>query len=609
MADSKQAKFDLVVGAVDNFSAKFKNMTNSINKKTEGIRRLQTSCQALNRETGLLALGSRFSSLGKAGGSFFAETKNYFGTLLGMGAKISLLFGGVGGGLFALATSTANAGDIAAKTAQRAGVGITTWQEYAHAASLCGASNETLEKSFRKLTQNAFKAAEGGKEQVKWWKRAGINIKTTNGQIKNSDQLFMELADKVKALNEAGQQGKAIELAKALFGEEDGAKLIPMLSAGSKGMKEMREEAHKLGLVLDAESGKQAEEFNDSLTRVQGGLRGLGFIIGKEVLPFATELIKNFTNLIIANREFVQIKVKEWVNSFKNHLPKLIEDFKGIATAIGKLIHFAGKFADMVGGWGNVFLIFAAIAGAKVVMSLVALGQAFVMLGATIMATPIGWVIAGLAAVTAAGYAFYKNWDSITASFNSSTAKIKGAWGAVTSYFEGSTAKVRAAFERDWQEGIVAVFANFHPLRLVADGMSALVNYFFGVDLYSAGDKLITSFGKGLADKWDFVKKWFSGKIAEFADMLPDWLKGQLGINVDAGNSDPQDPSRPTFGAPVGGMEMARSSQETKSTHIEKTQVEMIVSAKDGAGVEVRGGNIRDVSVINSSSLIGYQGG
>lgn len=64
--------------------------------------------------------------------------------------------------------------------------------------------------------------------------------------------------------------------------------------------------------------------------------------------------------------------------------------------------------------------------------------RAFVMLGASLMATPIGWFIAGVAAIAGAAYLIYTNWDSIGPWLAEQWAQIKqvfsDAWSALTSF-------------------------------------------------------------------------------------------------------------------------------------------------------------------------------
>ena len=576
----KQSSFELRIGAVDKLSAPFAKMNQSIAKKTEGLRRLGESCKNLQRETGLTKLANSFGGVRKGMGGVVTEAQAYVGRITGLVGKLSLLFGGTAGGLFALVHSTANAGDAAAKAASRAGVGIQVWQEYAHVASLCDVSNEELQKSFGKLSGNALKAATGGKEQAIWWKRAGITIKDTNGKIKNSDTLFKELADKVKKMSDAGQGAKSVNLVQGILGEE-GVKLMPLLAEGSAGIEKMKEEARRLGIVLDDKTVQAGVNFNDSVTEASSGLRGMGFAISKHVLPFATKLTKRFTEWTIANREWIELKAAEWVKRFEAALPDLEKGFDKLCARVSAFAEVAGKLVDFVGGWGNVFTGVAAIMGGKFLYSVFTLGKAifsfgssffmvaaklsgvvvpllckaFASFGTALMTTPIGWIIAGIAALVTAGYFAYKNWD-----------------------------KICGFFSKTWEKTINA-FASFH------------------VDLFLKGREFIEGFKNGIAEGWENLTKWFDGLLTDFSKkfegILPDWMKEPSGGG--SGGPGPRTLSKPVaLGPPVFDTGTMRGMSETRTTSVEKTQMEIVVRTADGAQADVSGGNAKDVTVKQS---------
>ena len=58
----------------------------------------------------------------------------------------------------------------------------------------------------------------------------------------------------------AGKTALAIKL----FGKS-GADLIPLLNQGRAGIKELTDEAAKLGIVISTETAAKAEQFNDTL--------------------------------------------------------------------------------------------------------------------------------------------------------------------------------------------------------------------------------------------------------------------------------------------------------------------------------------------------------
>jgi hypothetical protein len=119
--------------------------------------------------------------------------------------------------------------------------------------------------------------------------------------------------------------------------------------------------------------------------------------------------------------------------------------------------------------------------GIPVVGSLLGgLSVAFASVGAAIAATPVGWLIAGAAAVAAAVYAIYKNWDNITA------------------YFSEKFAGIKAAFQKNWLNGIVKALWEFNPVKILADAFNGLSKWLFDFDLYDAGKSLITRLISGV---------------------------------------------------------------------------------------------------------------
>ena len=71
-------------------------------------------------------------------------------------------------------------------------------------------------------------------------------------------------------------------------------------------------------------------------------------------------------------------------------------------------------------------------------------------LNAAFVATPIGWVVLGLAAIVAAGVALYKNWDTVKAKTGELWTKAKTVFGGVrdtiTGAFDAAKKKVKGFF-------------------------------------------------------------------------------------------------------------------------------------------------------------------
>jgi len=548
MSQKKQARFEMSIGAIDKFSAPFRRFNQRMEESTKGMRRFGAASRTLGHEAGFGKITSSVKGLFGSLGNVRSEALRLTGWVTGLVGKFSLLFGAAGGGFLALAKSTANAGDAAAKSAQRAGVGVKAWQEWAHVASMSDLSAEEMQRSLRKVSDQSIKAATGGKEASLWFRRAGISVRDANGHLKSNELLMMEVADSVKALTDAGQTQKALDLAEGILGKGYGAKLLPMLNSGAAGIREMREEAHELGLVLGENATENSEAFNNALARARGALRGLGFTIGQEFLPLGTELLGQFKEWIVLNRALIQSKVKEWVVGFQAYLPTLKENFFKVTGAVGNLFERVDRFASAIGGWGNFITMLGAIMAGPFLLSILGVAKAFGALGIAMMTTPIGWFLGGIAAIAGGAYLIYKNWEGI----------------------------------KEW----------FSKL--------------FDFDLFAQGKELIGSFDLGISERWEGLVRGFKDKIKNFTSWMPDWAKEKLGIS-GPGNDGSGPASAPSVfqGEPLGAAAMGARMQESTVTKVERDEINLNVVLPEGVQAYTSGGKSDNLEI--SGAYVGVQ--
>jgi len=105
--------------------------------------------------------------------------------------------------------------------------------------------------------------------------------------------------------------------------------------------------------------------------------------------------------------------------------------------------------------------------------------RTFVMLGAAMMTTPIGWVVAGIAAIAAGAYLIYANWESI------------GPW------FSDLWDTIKTSFD-NWKP-LEALQKAFEPVaKWVAD---------WGKTLYDAFDGAISKIAKFVEGAWEKISR------------------------------------------------------------------------------------------------------
>lgn len=148
------------------------------------------------------------------------------------------------------------------ESAEKIGVTTDAFQELQYAAMLSGVGAEGMEKALEQLNRRAGETAAGVGEAKDTFKRLGVSVTDSAGNIKSADTLLMELAKKFSDIQSPAERAAA---AGKLFGEELGTKMAAMLAKGTAEMEKLRQEARDLGVVVDAHVLKTAADTADKL--------------------------------------------------------------------------------------------------------------------------------------------------------------------------------------------------------------------------------------------------------------------------------------------------------------------------------------------------------
>ena len=223
-------------------------------------------------------------SIQKSLGDLGSRASRLTQSLGGLAGPLSALGGALSvAGIAAAVKSTADYADGLGKLAQVAGVTTQAMSELAYAGSLSNATNEEVAKALQKIGADA---TAGGKKLAEF----GIEVRKIDGILKSSDQLLREFADRIAALPTPSERSSA---AIRLLGEE-GAKLVPLLSGGSQGLKDMANEAQRFGKVVTDEAAKAAADFNDNMTRIAAASDLASQRIGEVLIPVVVGIADAF---------------------------------------------------------------------------------------------------------------------------------------------------------------------------------------------------------------------------------------------------------------------------------------------------------------------------
>lgn len=259
------------------------------------------------------------------------------------------------GGLALAMRGTINAADEMSKAAQKIGIPTEELSKLKYAADLSGVSFSNLQTGVKRLSANMNDALSGTGEGAKAFEQLGISVAGADGKLKSSSQIMAEVADKFTAMPDGAQK---TALAMDLFGKA-GADMIPMLNGGSAALTKLMGEAESFGQVFTDQMGKDAEAFNDNLSRLGGAFANIAAGIAQQLLPHLVQ----FTDWLVANApkiaevagrviEFAASFIKAGVELTKFVVEK-ISQFVGAIQALPETMAQIG--ADIINGlWQGI---------------------------------------------------------------------------------------------------------------------------------------------------------------------------------------------------------------------------------------------------------------
>jgi len=196
-----------------------------------------------------------------------------------------------GTALFAIAKTTANYGDELVKASQRMGTSVEDAARLQHAAKLSDTDLQGLSKTVGFLSKEMLAASSGNLDAQKSFDRLGISVVGSNGQLKGTTQVLLELNDKFRLMPDGPEKTALAMLSLGKTGKD----VLPLLNSN---MREAFDEAEKLGLVMSEKDARAAEHFNDEITKLQGAIRGLTNDIGTALIPKFDAITHALTTIV-----------------------------------------------------------------------------------------------------------------------------------------------------------------------------------------------------------------------------------------------------------------------------------------------------------------------
>ena len=406
MAESR-AQF--IITAVDKATATLRNVNRRVSEMTQPARDVQRAMSGMAREGGLYKVGKAAITAKGA----IADVGSEAGAL---GGKL-LAIGGIAG--FAIKRGLL---DTAAE-----------FEKYSAILETVDGSQEKAKKSLAWVSDFATTTPyELGQVMDAFVRLRAYGMDPTNGLLRTLGDTGSAMGKDVMSAVEA--------IADAVTGENERLKEFG-IKGSTKGNKTRYEYTDKDGKqqfkVVDKNNRKMIEstltaiwneKYAGAMDRQSKTWTGIWSNIKDQWTRFSTMIMGNGLFdwmkgklqgvLDRINEMAANGKLQEWAKNIGEGLMAALKDAWAFAVEFGKAMRQVGGalvwLRDLFGGWRPVIFGIIAIMSGPLLLAMAVATKAVIALGIAIMGTPVGWIMAGIAAIAAAAWLIYKAWDPIS---------------------------------------------------------------------------------------------------------------------------------------------------------------------------------------------------
>ena len=379
--DLLRQKQKLLADAVNETKEKLKQLKDAqAQMDASGVDKNSAQYQALQRE--IIATEQDLKKAEAAYRSFGSVAKQQLQVVSQKSAELAQKTRG-------LSTAAAGAltaiGGLAYKTAQNAdelntmakqtGFATDELQKMQYASDRIDVSLETITGAAAKMTKQL------GSNEDKF-ASLGVATRDVNGNFRSTSDIFY---DTVKALSQIQNETERDTAAMDIFGKSAN-ELAGVIDDGGAALRDFGKEAEDAGLIMSQDTLDSLNQVNDEIDKLKAQAVATLAQAGAKALEALQPVLEKVANAIA--------KVLEFISNLSPETMKII------------------------------LIVLAVIAAISPLMSLISgLTQAF-----SLLASPVGIVIAIIAALIAVGVLLYKNWDKITAKATEMWENIKAKW-------------------------------------------------------------------------------------------------------------------------------------------------------------------------------------
>ena len=176
-------------------------------------------------------------------------------------------------------------GDKIAKQARMIGVTAEQFQVMEYAATRSGTSMTAVVNGMKKLGRVMVDAQNGSRQIKDTFDALGITLEKDNGTLRETFDVFLDLADKSMILGESAERTGVQMLVLGRSGTE----MANLFAQGSAGILDLRQELVDLGAIMGKQTLDDAEGLVDKMADMEHAFRGVKIELSANLLPTFTE--------------------------------------------------------------------------------------------------------------------------------------------------------------------------------------------------------------------------------------------------------------------------------------------------------------------------------
>ena len=375
--------------------------------------------------------------------------------------------------------------DAIAHGAEKTGLSVEAFQRLGYAFKMADIPAESMDKAFKKLNVGMAQLRVHQGPLLEGLKRLNPELLREVMHAKNGEEAFMATAE---AISKETDATKRAAIANAVFGKA-GVDLLPLLLKGKEGIKDLTDEAERVGAVVGGKAVEAGGKFSDSLKKVNASITGMQNALMGDLAEGINPFMAGMAEFLEKNKEVVHV-----IESIGVAALALVGIF---AVVRGSMMAFAA-ISGVIKAAGIAWEAYTLFAGGAATAQ-----EALNMARA---ANPIGLIVTAVALLVAGIALLAMNWDTLTGKLSPKVYHaVKGggsnASASVRADQDKALADQRAAGTYHRQTNAEAAAA--HALRVTSSApVVHVTNYIDGVKQEPSRTEVKTaskSMGRGAA--------------------------------------------------------------------------------------------------------------